>query len=164
MSIKLVLAYDRPKEVRELFSEYTTMLINGDPTFRQYLDIQNYNDELENLHHKYGLPDGRLYLAYYKGALAGCIGLKKMDDFNCEMKRLYVRPAYRRKQIGNALVNQILTDAVEIGYEYMFLDTLPFLEDAIKMYKKLGFHEIPNYNNSPMKASIFMKLDLSKYK
>ncbi len=160
MLIELTSAYDYPQEVKQLFSEYTEMLIQGDSTFREYLEIQNYEEELEHLETKYGLPYGRLYLAYYDGELAGCIGLKKIDEQNCEMKRLYVRPEYRGKQIGNVLIKRIVSEAKEVGYSFMLLDTLPFLKSAIHMYKKWGFYEIPCYNNSPMEFSIYMKLDL----
>lgn len=160
MELKIVPAYDFPKEISTLFSEYTEMLIAGDPLFQEYLNIQNYDEELEHLDTKYGLPSGRLYLAFYDEKLAGCIGLRKIDDQNCEMKRLYVRPAFRGKNIGGKLIQQILKDAKEIGYSHMLLDTLPFLKSAIHMYKAYGFYEIPSYNDSPMNTSIYMKLDL----
>lgn len=160
MEIILVPAYDSSQEVYELFLEYTDMLVKGDPTFKKYLEIQNYEEELRYLDRKYGLPDGRLYLAYCNNKLAGCIGLKKIDDANCEMKRLYVRPQFRGKRIGNTLIEQVIDDAKEIGYRHMLLDTLPFLQSAIYMYKKYGFYEIGCYNNSPMDSSIYMKLDL----
>lgn len=160
METEIVLAYDHPKEVESLFSEYTDMLIAGDCSFQEYLDIQHYEDELKELNKKYGCPWGRLYLAYYKGEAAGCIGLRKIDEQNCEMKRLYVRPQFRGKKIGNQLIQRILEDAKEIGYSYMLLDTLPFLESAIHMYRKYGFYEIESYNDSPMSTSIYMRLDL----
>lgn len=160
METEIVLAYDHPKEVESLFSEYTDMLIAGDCSFQEYLDIQHYEDELKELNKKYGSPWGRLYLAYYKGEAAGCIGLRKIDEQNCEMKRLYVRPRFRGKKIGNQLIQRILEDAREIGYSYMLLDTLPFLESAIHMYRKYGFYEIESYNDSPMSTSIYMRLDL----
>lgn len=160
MELEIVPAYDFPKEISTLFSEYTEMLIAGDPLFQEYLNIQNYDEELEHLDTKYGLPSGRLYLAFYDEKLAGCIGLRKIDDQNCEMKRLYVRPAFRGKNIGGKLIQQILKDAKEIGYSHMLLDTLPFLKSAIHMYKAYGFYEIPSYNDSPMNTSIYMKLDL----
>lgn len=116
--------------------------------------------ELKHLEQKYGLPHGRLYLAYCDDALAGCIGLRKIDEENCEMKRLYVRPEFRGQHIGNILVQKIIEDAKEIGYSHMLLDTLPFLESAIHMYKTFGFYEIESYNNSPMETSIYMKADL----
>ena len=131
MSVKILLAYDFPEEIKLLFSEYTDILIEGDPSFKEYLEIQNYDDELKHLEKKYGLPYGRLYLVYYNNEVAGCIGLKKIDKKNCEMKRLYVRPKFRGKQIGEQLIEKIIKAAKEIGYSYMLLDTLPFLKGAI---------------------------------
>ncbi len=160
MNIELKPAYAYKDEVKVLFSEYTDMLIEGDSSFKEYLDVQNYDEELEHLEYKYGLPYGRLYLAHYEKALAGCIGLRKIDAANCEMKRLYVRPQFRGKHIGEYLVEHIIRDAKEIGYSYMLLDTLPFLQSAIHMYRKYGFYEISSYNDSPMDTSIYMKLDL----
>lgn len=160
MEIEIIPAYGSPQDVGELFSEYTDMLIEGDASFREYLAVQNYEEELKHLETKYGLPYGRLYLAYSDGKAAGCIGLRKIDDENCEMKRLYVRPAFRGRHIGGILVQKIIEDARQIGYAHMLLDTLPFLGEAVHMYQKYGFYEIPSYNDSPMKSSIFMKLDL----
>ncbi len=159
MELKIIPAYDYQNEIGILFSEYTQMLIAGDRSFQKYLDIQHYDEELEHLDIKYGLPGGRLYVAFYHGELAGCIGLRKIDEQDCEMKRLYVRPAFRGKHIGSKLVRQIIKDAKEIGYSHILLDTLPFLKSALHLYKTYGFYEIPSYNNSPMSTSIYMKLD-----
>lgn len=160
MKLNIIPAFEYPMEVKELFTEYTEMLIEGDSKFKEYLEIQNYDEEIRHLEYKYGPPAGRLYLAYYEDKLAGCIGLRKIDEENCEMKRLYVRPEFRGKAIGNALVEKIISDAKKIGYKYMLLDTLPFLGSAIKMYKGFGFYEVEGYNDSPMDTSIYMKLDL----
>ncbi len=160
MNIEIVLAYMHTQEINTLFSEYTNMLIANDASFQDYLDIQHYDEEINHLEEKYGLPSGRLYLAYCNGEAAGCIGLKNIDKKNCEMKRLYVRPQFRDKNIGTLLVQKIITDAKEIGYSYMLLDTLPFLEKAVHMYEKFGFYTIDCYNNSPMNTSIYMRLDL----
>lgn len=160
MALDIVYACDRPDEVLSLFSEYMDMLLEGDPSFAEYLQIQNYDEELRNLSHKYGLPDGRLYLAYWDGELAGSIALRKIDDERCELKRLYIKPAFRRRGIAKALVLRLIDDAREIGYRHMLLDTLPFLQTAIGMYQNLGFYEIDRYNDSPMDTSIYMKFDL----
>lgn len=160
MVLKIIPAYDFPKEIRILFSEYTEMLVAGDSSFQKYLDIQHYDEELAHLDVKYGMPNGRLYIAFYDEELAGCIGLRKIDEQNCEMKRLYVRPAFRGKHIGSELVQRIIRDAKEIGYSHILLDTLPFLEHAIHMYQTCGFYKISSYNNSPLNTSIYMKLDL----
>ena len=160
MSIRIIPAYAYPQEIGALFSEYTDMLIAGDSSFAEYLAIQHYDEEVKHLEAKYGMPDGRLYLALYDGKPAGCIGLRKIDEENCEMKRLYVRPQFRGKQIGSRLIEKIIEDAKELGYAYMLLDTLPFLENAVAMYQRYGFYETACYNDSPMSASIYMKLDL----
>lgn len=162
MNIEIVLAYKYTQEINILFSEYTNMLIANDSSFQNYLDIQHYDEEINHLAEKYGIPFGRLYLAFCNGEAAGCIGLKKIDEQNCEMKRLYVRPQFRGKNLGKLLVEKIINDAKEIGYSHMVLDTLPFLEKAIHMYEKLGFYTIDCYNDSPMSTSIYMRLDLCK--
>jgi len=160
MNVELSLAYDAPREVELLFSEYTQLLVEGDRSFQDYLAVQNYEGELGHLREKYGLPDGRLYLARCDGQPAGCIGLRKLSRENCEMKRLYVRPRFRGQHIGNLLVERVIADAGAIGYAHMLLDTLPFLQGALRLYRRHGFYEIPKYNNSPMSASIYMRLDL----
>ena len=160
MSIQILPANDHLAEIRELFSEYTAMLVEGDPSFREYLKIQRYDDELDHPLVKYGPPDGRLYLALWNGNPTGCIALRKLDNERCEMKRLYVRPEHRGRGIGGQLVHQIIEDARAIGYRHMLLDTLPFLERAIQMYRNLGFQEIPVYNDSPMSSAVYMRLDL----
>ena len=158
--LEIVPAYDCKEEIRALFTEYTKMLVEGDPGFQEYLNLQNYEEEIAHLEQKYGEPAGRLYLARWNGAAAGCIGLRRIDGENCEMKRLYVYPAFRGKHIAEALTGRIIADARAIGYRAVLLDTLPFLKEALQLYRKLGFYEIPSYNNSPMDTSIYLKLDL----
>jgi len=160
MSIKMISAYNNPEEVGQLFSEYTRMLIKEVPAFKDYLDMQNYAEEIKHLEEKYGKPRGRLYLAYHNDDLAGCIGLRKIDEQRCEMKRLYVRPEFRAKNIGKLLVEQIIRDAQEIGYIKMLLDTFPFLESALRMYKSYGFKEIACYNDNPIADSVYLELEL----
>ncbi len=160
MNTEIIPAYRHKEEIRALFSEYTSMLTANDPSMQGYLAIQNYEEELSHLEEKYGPPSGRLYLARCGKEAAGCIGLKKIDDQNCEMKRFYVRPQFRGRKLGVQLMQKIIMDAREIGYSHMLLDTLPFLEDAIRMYKKSGFYTIDRYNDSPVSTSIYMRLDL----
>lgn len=160
MDVKIVPAYNHTQEVGKLFLEYTDMLLKEDPSFKKYLEVQNYEEELQQLNIKYGQPDGRLYIVYSGEKLAGCIGLKKMDELSCEMKRLYVRPEFRGLHIGKYLIQHIIDDAREIGYKHMFLDTFPFLRSAIQIYERFGFNEVEKYNDSPMDSAIYMKLDL----
>lgn len=131
---KIIPAYGRKEEIGMLFSEFTDMLVANDKAFREYLDIQNYDEEIDHLEEKYGMPDGRLYLLCCDEKLAGCISLRRIDAQACEMKRLYIRPEFRGRGLGELLVKRLIADAGEIGYSYMLLDTLPFLQSAVHMY------------------------------
>lgn len=160
MEIEIREGYDYREEILNLFTEYTTMLFSKQENFAEYLKIQNYDEEIKNLRKKYGHPYGRLYIVFCDEKPAGCIALRKLDDEKCEMKRLFVKPEYRGKHFGNMLIEKIISDAKEIGYKYMYLDSLPFLESAVHSYKKFGFYDIPRYNESPSDDTIFMRLDL----
>lgn len=160
MKIEIIPAYHKKEELRTLLREYTQLLTEGDAEFRNYLDIQHYDDELAHPERKYGFPGGRLYMALCDGEAAGCVALRKLDEKRCEMKRLYVRENYRGNGIGNLLTDTLIGDARSIGYRHLLLDTFPFLERAIGMYQARGFREIEKYNDSPMASTIYMMLDL----
>ena len=139
---------------RELFLEYARSLGFS-------LCFQNFDKELAELPGAYAPPGGRLYLATYDGALAGCVGLHDLGESIAEMKRLYVRPHYRGKGVGFALVQQLFSEAREMGYRSIRLDTVePVMKDAVKMYRGLGFREIPPYCANPMQGALYMELDL----
>lgn len=159
MDVRIELAYDRPQEVIRLFTEYTDSILTKGTEVIECLDSQHYNDEVRDLNEKYGLPNGRLYLAYLNGHIAGCIALRRLDDTCCEMKRLYVRFEYRGNHIGKVLIEQIIADAKQIGYQHMRLDTFPFMDSAIQMYYQYGFYEIERYNDNPASTAVFMQLD-----
>lgn len=160
MGIELKLAYHCLEDVASLFSQYTSMLIDTNPEVAVCLMGQGYEEELAQLEERYGCPSGRIYTAYCDDVLAGCIALKRLDAQTCEMKRLFVRPEFRGKHLGKQLIETILSDAKEIGYSSMVLDTLLFLEDAIRMYRSYGFYEIAPYNDTSISDTIYMKLDL----
>jgi len=160
MNIEIIPAYEKKNEIKELFTEYTDMLVEGNAEFRNYLILQNYDEEVDNLEKLYGYPWGRLYIAYCDGKVCGSIGIKRMNDAECELKRLYVKPEFRKQGIGNILVDKVIAEAKEIGYKAMFLDTLPFLKTAIKIYRQKGFVEIESYNGTPMEGLVYLKLEL----
>lgn len=136
--------------------------------FREYqqglgisLCFQNFDRELKNLPGDYAPPDGRLLLATEDGQIAGCIAMRKLGDGACEMKRLFVRPTYRRTGLGRVLVNTIIDEARSLGYTHMRLDTLPGRMDrAIALYRSIGFVEIEPYYTS-VEGAKFMELDLA---
>ncbi len=161
MEAEIITAYDKLDSVRILFQEYTDMLIQSDREFAAYLKIQNYEKELAGLNEKYAPPSGRLYIAQMGQKPVGCIALHALSDTVCEMKRLYVKPEFRGSKVGEGLVAKIIEDAKKIGYDFIVLDTVPFLKNAVKLYRKFGFYEISSYNNSPVTSSVFMRLDLN---
>ena len=142
------------QHVRELFAEYVEWLeIN--------LCFQNYEKELAELPGDYAPPTGRLLIAYEDKEVAGCIALRNLGDGVCEMKRLYVRPAFRGERLGWKLVELVLEEARTIGYERIRLDTLPGKMDrAIAMYRTLGFKDIDPYYHNPVTGAAFMELVL----
>jgi ribosomal protein S18 acetylase RimI-like enzyme len=145
---------DQIELVRELFKEYENWLgIN--------LCFQNFEKELAELPGDYAPPQGQLLLAMDDGRIAGCIALRKIGDGICEMKRLFVRSEFRGKGLGRKLVEAIISEARKIGYERMRLDTLPGkMDQAIALYRSLGFTEIEPYYQSPVPGAKFMELEL----
>jgi ribosomal protein S18 acetylase RimI-like enzyme len=140
--------------VRELFLEYAQSLGFS-------LCFQNFDQELATLPGDYAHPKGRLLLAYVDNAAAGCVALHPLEERVCEMKRLYVRPRYRGLRIGRALVDRIMAEARAVGYRCMRLDTVePVMGDAVRMYRALGFREIPPYRLNPMPGALYMELEL----
>ncbi|NMC06825.1 MAG: GNAT family N-acetyltransferase, partial [Candidatus Lokiarchaeota archaeon] len=139
-NIELILA-DSPADyavARALIVDYRTEL-NVDLCF------QSFTAEIDNLPALYSPPTGRLVIARVDGKVAGCVAVKKIDDKICEMKRLYVKPEFRGKKAGIALVKHIIEIARELGYKAMRLDTLATLERAIRIYTRAGFMAIPPY-------------------
>ena len=143
MSLTICPAYDRPEEVKALFLEYTDFLLKADPSFAAFLELQNYDRELDHLEEKYGMPKGRLYLALVDDAIAGCIALRPLSDTECELKRLYVKDAFRGQGIAEHLVEKLIDDAREMGYDAMLLDTLPFFEGCPASVCQTGISRNP---------------------
>jgi ribosomal protein S18 acetylase RimI-like enzyme len=141
-------------EIRLLFEEYQSELGIS-------LCFQNFEEELDGLPGEYAPPNGRLLLARVDEQIAGCIALRPIAEGVSEMKRLYVRPAFRSLGLGKQLADRLIDDARAIGYKKMRLDTLPGKMDrAIAMYRSLGFIEIPRYYDNPYDAALFMELTL----
>jgi GNAT superfamily N-acetyltransferase len=154
MEIKQAETDEQIAEVRKIFREYESWL---------GLDLcfQGFEEELANLPGKYAQPKGRLYIFEVDAEVAGCIALRPLEDGVCEMKRLFVRDRFRGMRIGNQLIERLIADARDIGYQRMRLDTFPpKMGKAVSLYESHGFHPIPAYYDNPNEGVLFMELKL----
>lgn len=143
--------------VRKIFQEYADSLDVD-------LSFQAFADELATLPGDYAPPRGHLLLAEVEGSIAGCCALRPLDTADypnaCEMKRLYVRKAFRGFGLGRQLAEAVLDLARQAGYACVLLDTLDGMESARALYSELGFVEIPPYYHNPIAGSHYLKADI----
>jgi ribosomal protein S18 acetylase RimI-like enzyme len=157
--IELVVAETRGQldAAREIFRDYAASLAID-------LCFQGFEAELAGLPGDYVEPGGVLLLAYVDGALAGCGAMRALPEVDhanaCEMKRLYVRPAFRGFGLGRRLAQELLDRATAAGYSAMLLDTLDEMESARELYASLGFVEIAPYYYNPIPGAHYLKADL----
>jgi putative acetyltransferase len=144
---------ERLPAVRALFEEYAASL-------EVDLSFQGFDSELAELPGDYVPPTGRLLLALDGDAAAGCVALRRYEPAVCEMKRLYVRPAFQGTGLGRRLAEAIVEAGREAGYESMRLDTLPTMAAARGLYRSLGFEEIDAYRPNPVHGTTYFELRL----
>jgi putative acetyltransferase len=148
---------DALDEVRTIFREYAQGLGVD-------LCFQSFDEELAGLPGEYAAPRGALLLATVDGEVAGCCALRPLDAADypnaAEMKRLYVRRAFRGFGLGRRLAEAILDAARQEGYTSVLLDTLDDMEAARALYEDLGFKEIPPYYHNPIAGAHYLKADL----
>jgi putative acetyltransferase len=140
-------------EARALFKEYADSIAFS-------LSFQGFDRELAELPGRYAPPSGRLLLARVDSLTAGCVALRKIEDGVCEMKRLFVRPAYLGKGIGRRLAEAILREGRAAGYRVMRLDTVPSMGAAMALYESIGFRDIAPYTENPIEGARFMECSL----
>jgi len=148
---------ERIEATRTIFREYAAGLGVD-------LCFQNFETELATLPGEYAAPRGALLLALVNGQVAGCGAFRPLADVDypnaCEMKRLFVRPAFRRLGLGRILAQALLDQALRAGYSSMLLDTLDDMEAARGLYAALGFEEIPPYYFNPIAGAHYLKAQL----
>lgn len=137
----------------ELFKEYAEGLGID-------LQFQKFDNELQILPFMYGPPMGELWLVQDKQRFIGCAALRKLDEQNCELKRMFIQPAYRGLRLGEQLLEVALKTAHKLGYQFMKLDSLRRLEPAVKLYIRYGFEEIAPYNYNPEADVVYFEKNL----
>ena len=142
---------------RAIFREYAASL-------QIDLCFQDFEAELAGLPGAYCPPNGQLLLALVDGTVAACGAMRSLREVDyanaCEMKRLYVRPAFRGLGLGRTLAQALLDEARGAGYSVMLLDTLDEMEAARELYATLGFEEIPPYYYNPIAGAHYLKAEL----
>jgi len=144
-------------ELRRIFREYAQSI-------QVDLCFQDFDRELANLPGDYAPPRGSVLMATVNGEVAGCCALRPLDATDypnaCEMKRLYVRPAFRGLGLGRDLAERTLDAARQSGYHCVLLDTLDEMETARALYQDLGFEEVPPYYHNPLAGAHYLKAEL----
>ena len=140
-------------KTRDLFLEYASSL-------EVDLTYQHFDSEVADLPSAYGPPQGRLLLADVDGQPAGCVGIRRLTDDICEMKRLYVRTAFQGSGIGRQLVLAAVDAARDLGYRELWLDTLPTMTSAQRLYEQLGLERIDAYGSAHAPGTRFYGLRL----
>ncbi len=153
MQIVVAETSERLDQVRHLFREYWDAF-GFTPCF------QNFDREVEGLPGKYAGPRGRLAVALADGGAAGCVAIRPIDDNRCELKRLYVRPAFREQGIGRRLLLWAIAEALASGYKEMLADTMPVMRRALDMYERLGFERTGAYSDQATQDAVYLKLTL----
>ncbi len=153
IEIRPAVTPDDLEAVRELLRQYGTI-----PAVDEC--VVGFAEEIAGLPGRYAEPEGTLLLAALDGRNVGCGGLRKIADRVCEMKRLYIVDAARKKGLGRIIALQLIEAARERGYAKMRLDTLPFMLSAIALYRSLGFREIERYDDGSPKNDLYFELSL----
>jgi ribosomal protein S18 acetylase RimI-like enzyme len=144
---------DHYRRVRKRFQQYADALGFD-------LEFQGFSRELATLPGAYAPPKGCILLAESEEEIVGCVALRPLEKRICEMKRLYVVPAYRNRKIGRALAEAVIDRARTIGYERMRLDTLESMIAAQALYHSLGFRPIKPYRYNPLHNPSYFELSL----
>ena len=138
------------EQARILFNEYADALGVD-------LSFQDFEKELETMHVQYNKPDGVLLLVYINDNPIACVAVRKSDERTAELKRMYVRSAFRGHRIGVELLKRSVSMAKEIGYKKIRLDTLENMVKAQELYKSHGFYVIPPYRFNPIPGTVYME-------
>ncbi len=143
------------EQVKQLFREYAAWLSVD-------LSFQRFEEEMLALPENYSAPVGALFMAKVDGQPAGCVAVRRFDNTTCEMKRLFVRDAYKGHGVGKTLAAKAIEAGKELGYQRMLLDTLAHMRPAIELYTALGFQPIAAYYDNPISNAVYLSMMLEE--
>ena len=157
MNVVQIAAAESPEQLAQLRG----LLVEYAESLSYHICFESFQKELAQLPGVYGPPDGRLFLALAGGQPAGCAALRQMEQGVGEIKRLYVRPAFRGRGLGRELSEKILSEARALGYRAVRLDTLPLMKEAQSLYRSLGFKPVGASRSVRGEKPIDMELQLT---
>ena len=141
---------------QEMFRAYATAInIN--------LDFQHFEEELSDLPKMYSPPHGGIILASDQELVFGCVAIRRINERDGELKRMYVAPEYQNKGFGKILLQKALLLARECNYEKVKLDTLNYMASAIHLYQQAGFYEIPPYYSNPISTAVYFEIEIASF-
>jgi GNAT superfamily N-acetyltransferase len=153
ISFKIAQSNEQFADGAQLFREYASSLPID-------LAFQGFDHELTIIPVQYNQPVGALILAYHQNQAIGCAGVRKLENDIAELKRMYVRPAYRGHKIAQQLLQLAIDQARMLHYKAMRLDTIPGMTSAYNLYRTNGFYEIEPYRFNPVAGAIYMEKQL----
>lgn len=151
---KVAKSHDDFQRSKEIILEYVKTL----DIDLAYMDLPT---EFSTMELKYSSPQGVFILAFDGDIVAGCVGIRKIDQQIAELKRLYVRKAYRGLNIGSDLLQKALDVAQQLSYQKIRLEVIPSLQKAKKLYYSFGFNEIPPYFNNQVEGTTYMEKSIN---
>ena len=127
------------------------------------LDFQHFEEELSNLSKMYSPPQGGIILASDHESVIGCVAIRRINESEGELKRMYVSPEYQNKGFGKILLQKALMLARECNYEKVKLDTLNYMSAAIHLYQQAGFYKIPPYYSNPISTAVYFEIEIASF-
>jgi putative acetyltransferase len=159
---------EKPVKISFKVAKTKQDFIDGVSLFKLYADtldldlsFQEFANELKTINKQYNKPKGALLLVYGEGHLAGCVGIRKLDNATAELKRMFVLPAFRGYKIGEKMLDRIIPIAKDLHYKTIRLDTLQTMIRALNLYRSYGFYEIDAYRLNPLEGPVFMEKKLN---
>ena len=127
------------------------------------LDFQHFEEELADLPKMYSPPQGGIILVKEQELLIGCVAIRRINEREGELKRMYIDPAHQNMGLGKILLQKALQLAQDCQYEKVKLDTLNYMSAAIHLYQQAGFYEIAPYYPNPISTAVYFELEMTSF-